>query len=300
MPLFWNRQGIGIGVMGGIDIALYDLLGKKLGQPVHQLLGGLARSKIRMYASNGLFDKPDSLLADMHRARIAGYTAYKMRVVEPDTIVSRVEAARREFGNSMDIIVDAVQGSCAVPWSVKVSQKMARSLEPFGILWLEEPCRVEDVDGYALLKRTSEVNIAGAESIPTALAFKPYLEKEAFDVLQFDIATSGFTEGRRIAALAGVYRKPIALHSWGSIVSIMAGVHFALATPNCAISEYGFTEHPLNDELSVRPFRPTQGHFAASREPGLGVAFDDKLLSTYPYTSSQNTMISTVERDLRL
>lgn len=298
--LFWNRAGIGIGVMGGIDIALHDLLGKRLGVPVYQLLGGLARSRIRIYASNGLFAEADPLIADIRRAKAANFTAYKIRVVDPATIVGLVAAARAEVGDGMDLMVDAVQGSCAVPWSLSISQRVARELEPYRILWLEEPCRVEDVDGYAYLRQTTPINIAGAESIPTALAFKPYLEKQAFDVLQFDIATSGFSEGRRIADLAAVHGKPIAIHSWGGGVSIMAGIHFALATTNCAITEYCFMDHPLNRHLAPGGLSVQGGYVPAPTAPGLGVTFDDMLSRDYPYESTVNTMISTEEKDLRL
>jgi L-alanine-DL-glutamate epimerase-like enolase superfamily enzyme len=298
--LFWNRQGIGIGVMGGIDIAMHDLLGKVRGLPVHQLLGGAVRSRIRLYASNGLFATPEPLLADIARARARGFTAYKMRVVSPETIVGQVQAARQAHGSDIDLIVDAVQGSNAVPWAVSVSQRMAEALEPFNILWFEEPCRVEDVDGYAFLRRATRVNIAGAESIPTALAFRPYLERDVFDVVQFDVATSGISEGRRIADLAALWRKPVAIHSWGSLVSIIAGAHLALTLPNCAISEYGFMDHPLNEALAVRPFALVDGCLPAPEEPGLGVKLDDDLIARFPYTPSPNTMISTAERDLVL
>lgn len=298
--VFWNRQGLGIGVMGGIDIALHDLVGKILSVPVYQLLGGLARSRIRVYASNGLFSTPEPLIADAKRAIASGFTAYKMRVVSPDTIVPLVKALREAVGDELDLIVDAVQGSCAVPWSVSISQKLANQLEPYNLLWFEEPVRVENIDGYVDIRKSTTLNIAGAESIPTAYAFKPYLEQQAFDVVQFDIATSGFSEGARIASLAGVYQKPIAIHSWGGIVSIMAGVHMALATPNCAITEYGFMDHPLNDLLSEKPFRPEEGYFTAPDVVGLGVKFNEDLLDKYGYTPSINTMISTEERDLLL
>ena len=297
--LFWNRQGIGIGVMGGIDIALHDLLGKLLDMPVYQLLGGLVRSRIRLYASNGLFNDREPLIADGKRAREFGFTAYKMRVVDPDTIIPLVQAFREELPD-MDLIVDAVQGSCAVPWSPNVSKRIAQQLEPYNVLWFEEPCRVENLDGYVEICRSTSLNIAGAESIPTAHAFKPYLDQQAFDVLQFDIATSGFTEGRRVASLAGVYQRPVAIHSWGTVVSALAGAHLALATPNCAIAEYCFMNHPLNDLLSVEPVRLKDGALPAPEQPGLGVQFDDALLEKFPYRPGPNTMINTSEKDIRL
>ena len=297
---FWNRQGIGMAVMGGINIALHDLLGKLMRLPVYQLLGGLARSRIRVYASHGLHATAEPLIADAKRAREAGFNAYKMRITNPDTIVPLVAALRTALGKTMDIMVDAGEAGGFVPWSVSISQKIAKALEPYEPLWLEEPARVENVEGYLAIQEATTINIAGAESIPTAHAFRPYLERGVFDLVQFDIATAGFTEGRRIAALAGVHEKPIAIHSWGTIVSIMAGVHFGLATPNCAITEYNFTEHPFNERLSAQPVRPRDGHIDAPDLPGLGVSFDDALLREFPYKPGKNTMILAEEKDLAL
>ena len=175
-----------------------------------------------------------------------------------------------------------------------------QGLEPFEPLWLEEPVRVENIEGYVEMRQATTVNIAGAESLPTAHAFLPYLTRGAFDVVQFDIATSGFTEGTRIASLAAVHEKPLAIHSWGTLVTIMAGVHFGLVTPNCAITEHNFTEHPLNELLAVQSVRPRDGHIAAPEAPGLGVKLDPTLLERFPYTAGRNTMMSTAEKDLAL
>jgi L-alanine-DL-glutamate epimerase-like enolase superfamily enzyme len=298
--VFWNRAGIGIAVMGAINMALYDLLGKLHGLPVHALLGGAVRAHARIYASNGLFDSPDQLAADVKRAQAAGFTAYKLRVISTATIIEQVTAFRDTVGSSMDLMVDAVQGGCAVPWSQGVARQLARDLEPFSPSWLEEPVRVENIDGYVDVRRQSRVNIAGAESIPTAHAFREYLERGAFDILQFDIATAGFTEGTRIGHLAAVYQVPVALHSWGTIVSIMAGVHLALAMPNCAITEYNFTEHPLNDLMLAQPIRIEDGHLAAPTVPGLGLTFDPALAQKYPYRVTPNTMTSIEEKDIQL
>jgi L-alanine-DL-glutamate epimerase-like enolase superfamily enzyme len=209
-------------------------------------------------------------------------------------------AAFKEAMPEMDLIVDAVQGSCSVPWSVSVSKKLAKRLEKYNVLWFEEPCRVENIEGYVEMRGSTTLNIAGAESLPTADAFRPYLEREAFGVVQFDNSTSGFTEGLRIASLAAVHQRPVAIHSWGSIVSAMTGLHMALVIPNCAITEYTFMDHPLNDLLSVEPIRPKNGYVDAPKTPGLGVKFDESLLKAYPYVPSPNTMISSAESDIQL
>jgi len=297
--VFWNRQGVGIGVMGGINIAMYDLVGKLRGLPVYELLGGLVRSRSRAYASNGLFRDKDLLIADARRAQRFGFNAYKMRVVTPETLIPLVAAFKAELPD-MDLIVDAVQGSCSVPWSVAISKQLAKELERYDVLWFEEPCRVENIEGYVEVRRSTSMNIAGAESLPTAAAFKPYLDREAFGIVQFDCSTSGFTEGLRIANLAAVHQRPVAIHSWGSVVSALTGLHLALVMPNCAITEYGFMDHPLNDLLSVEPLRPKDGYFEAPTTPGLGVKFDDSWLEKFPYVAIQNTMVSADEADIRL
>jgi L-alanine-DL-glutamate epimerase-like enolase superfamily enzyme len=299
--VFWNREGIGIGVMGGINIAMYDLLGKKLKLPVYQLLGGLNKEKIKIYASNGLFTSSDDLIKDARKAYKLGFRIYKMRVVTPDTIVNLVKDFRKEFSNKMDLIVDAVQGSTANPWGTKVSINLAKQLEQYKILFFEEPCRVENIEGYKEIKKSTNLNIAGAESIPTARAFKPYLESEAFDIVQFDIATSGFTEGRRIADLAYIYNKPIALHSWGSAISIMAGIHFSLTIPNSAFTEYCFMDHPLNKLLfENKKIEIKDGYIDKPKTYGLGVKFNQKIIEQFPYKDKINTMITTNDIDIQL
>ena len=299
--VFWNRQGIGIGVMGGINIALYDLLGKNLKVPVYQLIGGLNKKRIRIYASNGLFDNKEQLIADAQKAYDLGFRVYKMRVVEPALIIELVSAFKKEFKSRMDLIVDAVQGSTSNPWATKVSINIAKKLEEYEILFFEEPCRVENLNGYKEIKNSTNLNIAGAESIPTARAFKPYFENNVFDIVQFDIATSGFTEGRRIADMAYVYNKPLAIHSWGSAISIMAGLHFSLSIPNAAFTEYCFMDHPINKSLfENKKIDISDGYIEPPDTYGLGIKFDESLTNEFPYKDKINTMILTNDEDIGL
>ena len=299
--VFWNRQGIGIGVMGGINIALYDLLGKNLKLPVYQLIGGLNKKRIRIYASNGLFDNKEQLIADAQKAYDLGFRVYKMRVVEPALIIELVSAFKKEFKSRMDLIVDAVQGSTSNPWATKVSINIAKKLEEYEILFFEEPCRVENLNGYKEIKNNTNLNIAGAESIPTARAFKPYFENNVFDIVQFDIATSGFTEGRRIADMAYVYNKPLAIHSWGSAISIMAGLHFSLTIPNAAFTEYCFMDHPINKSLfENEKIDISDGYIEPPDTYGLGIKFDESLTNEFPYKDKINTMILTNDEDIGL
>ena len=226
---------------------------------------------------------------------------YKKRIINPETVVNLVKEFKKEFSNKMDLIVDAVQGSTANPWTTKVSINLAKQLEEYKILFFEEPCRVENIEGYKEIKKSTNLNIACAESIPTARAFKPYLESEAFDIVQFDIATAGFTEGRRIADLAYVYNKPVALHSWGSAISIMAGIHFSLTIPNSAFTEYCFMDHPLNNLLfENNTIEIKEGYIKKPETYGLGVKFDEKIIDKFSYKEKINTMITTNDNDIQL
>ena len=299
--VFWNREGIGIGVMGGINIAMYDLLGKRMQIPTYKLLGGVQKEKIRIYASNGLFDNSRQLLEDAKKAYSLGFRVYKMRVINPDTILGLVKAFNKKFKNKMQLIVDAVQGSAANPWATKVSINLAKKLEKEEIVFLEEPFRVENLQGYKDIKKVTLLNIAGAESVPTARAFKKYLDEDVFDILQFDIATSGFTEGRRICDLAYIHNKPVAIHSWGSAISIMAGIHFGLTVPNVAFTEYCFMNHPINKELfENKKIQISNGETPKPKCNGLGVKFEDILSKKFPYKEKINTMISTDNYNIKL
>ncbi len=299
--VFWNREGIGIGVMGGINLAMYDLLGKRVKMPVYKLLGGIQKEKIRIYASNGLFDNSKQLLEDANKAYSLGFRVYKMRVISPDSIIDLVKSFNKKFKNKMQLIVDAVQGSAANPWATKVSVNLAKKLEKEEIIFLEEPCRVENLKGYKDIKEFTSLNIAGAESIPTARAFKRYLEENVLDVLQFDIATSGFTEGRRICDLAYIHNKPVAIHSWGSAISIMAGIHFGLTVPNVAFTEYCFMDHPINKELfKDKKIKISNGYTPKPNCYGLGVSFKNMLSKKFPYKEKLNTMIATHDDEIKL
>ena len=119
--------------------------------------------------------------------------------------------------------------------------------------------------------------------------------------MQFDIATSGFTEGRRIADMAYVYNKPLAIHSWGSAISIMAGIHFSLSIPNAAFTEYCFMDHPINRSLfENETINISNGYIEPPKTYGLGIKFDENLTKEYPYKEKINTMILTDKEDIGL
>ena len=225
---FWHASGIVRGTaMSGIDIALWDLLGKVHGVPCHRLWGGRVRDYVRLYGHLGEgkmedfyeSDEPQRF-AELASAMVeSGFTAFKSMAVPPTMPLEglapvrhaeRCVAAMREaVGDDIDIMVD-----CHARPSPRMGHLFAAALEPFGLYWLEEPCWPERADDIAAIQRSVTTPIATGERLVGVHGFRELLEKGACSVLQPDIThCGGLTEARRIAALAETYRVALAPHN---------------------------------------------------------------------------------------
>ena len=266
-----GRRGLTIAAMSGVDMALWDLLGKAMNTPVVQLLGGPVRETMPAYASGGWAD------VDTIGAQLKGYTerggfrAVKMRVGVMDgdvaTSVARVRAARAGVGPKVDIMVDA-HGTYSVP----EAKRFCRALEDVGLRWFEEPINADNRHGTAEVRATTSIPIAAGESEFTRFDFRDLIEAHAVDVLQPDLAIcGGITEGRRIAALADTYQLELAPHCWGSALSFMAGVTLAFTSAAAIIIEFSLGANPLLHELVEEPMVVTDGVLTPPTRPGLGV-----------------------------
>ena len=266
-----GRRGLTIAAMRGVDMALWDLLGKAMDAPVVQLLGGPVRATMPAYASGGWAD------VDNIGAQLKGYTerggfrAVKMRVGVMDgdvaTSVARVRAARAGVGPKVDIMVDA-HGTYSVP----EAKRFCRALEDVGLRWFEEPINADNRHGTAEVRATTSIPVAAGESEFTRFDFRDLIELHAVDVLQPDLAIcGGITEGRRIAALADTYQLELAPHCWGSALSFMAGVTLAFTSAAAIIIEFSLGANPLLHELVEEPMVVTDGVLLPPTRPGLGV-----------------------------
>jgi L-alanine-DL-glutamate epimerase-like enolase superfamily enzyme len=244
-----GRRGLTICAISGVDLALWDLLGKSLGVHVLQLIGGPLRSQMPAYASGGWAD------ADHIGEQLSGYIerggfgAVKMRVGVMDgdvaTSVARVRAARAALGPKIDIMCDA-HGT----WSVPEAKRFCRETEDLGLRWIEEPVNSDNYQGTAEVRASTTTPISVGESEFTRFDFRDLLELRAADILQPDLAIcGGLTEGLRIAALATTYQVELAPHCWGSAFSFMAGLTLAFASPAGIIIEYSLGYNPLLREM---------------------------------------------------
>ena len=166
---YWGRAGLTQGTIGGIEMALWDLKGKALGQPVHQLLGGKVHESLEVYASGGNPKPMADLEAEMRGYVEAGFGTVKIRICDMGRaeMVRVVECCRNALGHGIQLAVDAVQGIAKRPWPVKTAAQVARWIEPYDIRWIEEPIEVTDVAGMAELRKQIAIPLAGGESMTT-------------------------------------------------------------------------------------------------------------------------------------
>jgi L-alanine-DL-glutamate epimerase-like enolase superfamily enzyme len=200
--LYYGRRGAAVHVIGGIDIALWDIAGKYYNQPVYQLLGGAFRKKIRAYASI-LFGRDGGETEEIGRRWVGkGFTAVKFgwgpMGQEESLDIELVAGARRGVGDKNDVLVDA--GCC---WTAATAIRRSQQFEEFRIGWLEEPLEGDDVEGYARLTRVSRVPIAAGENDAGRFALRDFIERSGIDIVQIDLARNGFSESVRVADFGG-------------------------------------------------------------------------------------------------
>jgi L-alanine-DL-glutamate epimerase-like enolase superfamily enzyme len=273
-------------VIGGIEMALWDLRGKTLGVPVHELLGGRVHDQIPVYASGGN-NKPLPELRDELEGFVRdGYRAVKIRInfLTADEIVEKVAFCRDVLGPSVGLAVDAVQGVARQAWSTAEALDVIRSIEPFHPLWIEEPCEVTDYASFAEVRSKTVVPVAGGETITNWVEARSYLEAGGLDLFQPDAATiGGLSAFRRVADYCADQCVDVAVHSWAGGVGIMGNYHAAFASRNCVFLELPNNPYPLREEFLVEPLRIVDGAIAAPTAPGLGVVLPDDVEARYPY-----------------
>ena len=265
-----GRRGLTVSAMSGVDMALWDLLGRSLDAPVVDLWGGPCRSNMPLYASGGWADA-DGIGNELGKYVAAGFGAVKMRVGvidgTVDASVTRVAAAREALGAEVELMVDA-HGTFSVP----EAKRFAAGVESHGVRWFEEPVSADDRVGMAEVRASTSVAIAAGESEFTRFDFAELVERRAVDVLQPDLAICGGpSEGRRIAALAETHQLELAPHCWGSALSFRAGVSLAFASQAASVIEYSLGANPLLHDLADEPVIVENGRVGVPASPGLGV-----------------------------
>ena len=269
--------GFYIDALAGVDLALYDLLGKALGQPAHKLLGGRFRDRVKVYVGMGGND-PDQVATSAEEHVGYGYRALKLHLLSSNReILDIVRAVRSRVGDEIALMVD-VHTTRDVAGAIS----LGRGLETLGVEWLEAPVLPEDVHGHAEIARALDLRVATGEWLRTAWEWRPWVEKRAFDVAMPDIARTGLTEGKRIASLCDSFNLPVAPHvGGGGILSVAASMHFAAAIPNFHLLEHSHHAHASKARIASRFPAPIDGEFLMDDTPGLGVEIDEAAIARF-------------------
>lgn len=258
---------------------MWDIVGKFLSLPVHQLLGGAFRDKVECYVSGIPGPSIDEIVKNCSESERQGYRAIKLFCGHhPARDIETVRAVREAVGTGTKLMVD-VQWMYDVPTAIK----LGRELEKYDVYWLETPTAPEDIDGNAQIARSLDLAVALGECERTCYQFKELLQKRAADIIQPDAGRAGGITGvKKIATLAESYNVPCALHCGvGLGVYIAAALQLAAVIPNYLMFEYQHTMHKVANELLLSPIECSNGSIKIPQKPGIGVQINEEAIAAY-------------------
>jgi D-galactarolactone cycloisomerase len=279
---FWNGRGGAVThTISGIDIALWDILGKALGQPVARLLGGYYRQRIKPYGSI-LFAGPGQLRETLAQALSRGFRAIKVGWgpfgrVDAQTDEALVRTVRETVGPGVEVMVDAGGSEQFWPRGYKWALETARMLKDYDIAWFEEALPPDDLENYVKLRQHAPLPISAGEVLTRRQSFIPWIERGAVDVIQPDLTkVGGLSEGRRIGWMAYDHHVQLVPHGWNTAVGLAADLQLVAAMPVASYVEY-ITPSPYVDDLLATPFRLEEdGMLTIPCAPGLGIELNDE------------------------
>ncbi len=238
----------------GVEIALWDIAGKALGLPVYQLLGGKVRERVRVYCDSGakeMIPGDEQSKARIHQIQEMGFTAAKIDIddatdparmdrvnwtasnAEIDHMLAKIAFTRELYPKNYDLAVDM-----HARYDATTGKRVAREVEPFKLMWLEEPVPAENIDAMREVRASTSTPICCGENIYMRWGFREILEKRAADIIMPDFQkTGGLLEARKIADMAHTYYVPVAPHAVTSPVGMMATAHVCAAIPNFLVQE---------------------------------------------------------------
>jgi L-rhamnonate dehydratase len=282
----FGRKGIGMVAISAVDIALWDLMGRIVKQPVFRLLGGKTKPRIPVYASR-LYSQPlEDLRNEAREYQAQGFRAMKLRfgwgpldgAAGMQRNLELVRAVRETVGDGIDLMADAYMG-----WTLDYARRMIPLLEPYHLRWVEEPVLPDDIGGYAALKALNIVPISGGEHEFTLYGFRQLIDAKAVDVIQFDTnRVGGITQARKISALAEAYEVPVIPHA-----GQMHNFHVVMASLNSPMAEYfPLVDVDVGNELFWYIFKgeplAKDGFIDLDENaPGLGLEINEEALSKF-------------------
>lgn len=279
--IFFGRQGAVIQAMSGVEIALWDIVGKATKRPVYQLLGGGFRKKFRAYASILFGDTPAETEKIACGLAGKGYKAVKFgwgpMGLSEESDIAHVRAARKGLGPNIEFMVDA-----GLAWDTATSIKRAKQFGEFNLAWLEEPLHPDNIDGYRrLCESTPPMRIAAGEEVCDVKEMVTLMEA-GIDVVQVDVTrVGGLLRSKRMGWDAADRHRLAVNHSYKTGINIAASLHFVAALPNTHYFEYCVEQGALRQTLTKQKFPVIDGDICVPEEPGLGIDLDEAVVEKY-------------------
>lgn len=288
---YWRGGAVLMSALSAVEMALWDILGKHLGVPVYQLLGGKVNDDVRIYV-NGWFAGARTPEQFAEKAKIAvqrGVTAMKwdpfgksylqISNADLDTALRCVAAVREAVGNKVDLLIEG-HGRFDVPTGIKI----AKELEPFKPMFFEEPTPPDNLEALKAVRDKSPVAIAAGERLYTRYAYKDLFEMRAADYVQPDIShAGGIMELKKIAAMAEAYYMPFAPHNPSGPVANAATLQLAAACPNFCILEIMYSDVEWRRDVTNESLHYENGRITVPDRPGLGIEIDEAACLAHPY-----------------
>ena len=280
--VYYGRRGAAMHAISGVDIALWDIKGKKLGKPVCDLLGHRKRDRVRPYASLLMPDTEAAVAASVERLLEMGFTAIKFGwgpIGKDEAHDVRLASAAKRAAGDAEILIDAGFGYGA---DAQRAIRVARKLEELGIYWLEEPFEPDEFDAYAELADAVDIRVAAGEEEATRWGFRELIERGHVDVIQPDVTRcGGLSEALRIARAAERDNIPVVPHAWKSGVIKAASLHLNAVLETAYFQEYCVAETPINRLLTRERMPVANGFVDVPGKPGLGIELDPEILARY-------------------
>jgi D-galactarolactone cycloisomerase len=286
----FGQGGAAVNAISGIDIALWDIMGKTVDKPIHSLLGGAFRKEVTPYATGFYREEgqvfPDVSIAEAKRYVKDGFKAFKLKVgfgVNED--IAFINAIREAVGPDVLIMADA-NGA----YNTATARRLLLETQNAKLYFFEELLAPEDLDGYKQLKNLTSTYVAAGEQLFGKHGYRPWLEARALDILQPDLCSSGgFTECKKIAAMAQAANTMMIPHVWGSGIGIAASLQFVASIPSTPLSlnptepmlEYDQSSHPFRKDLIFDAINMVDGKIAISTKPGIGVDVNRDVLQDF-------------------
>ena len=283
--LYFGRRGAAIHAISGIEIALWDIAGKAAGKPIHALLGGARRDRIKAYASTLMPDTPAEAARTIEAQMKAGFNAVKLgwgplgRSAELD--IALVAAARKAGGEALDLMIDIGKG-----WtSAREGIDRARRMEEYRPYWIEEPFWPDDYAKYAALAAAGDRRRDGGEEEATLADFERLVETGHVEILQPDVTRAGgISECLRVADYARRRGRRCVLHAWSTGIIKAATLQVLAAMEEAEYMEYCVQTTDLNQRLVAERFPLVEGEVMIPTGPGLGIEIDEAALKEFAVT----------------